>query len=324
MRMQIPLAVCFVMGAVMLAQYFVPHAWSQELNRRVYDWMLLIGVFALVLGVASLVKLHWQRAARREGDWKYSVVALAALFGMTAVGIVEGHRQPARQIVKSKITEYSAEASFERNDLVVMLSAENIAAKSFLKGDRLRLPKGDGSFSEGKIVEKPTDALSDALSDAPSDAQPVVRVQVDKWRNGDPPVQGGGFTVRRPGLDVFMWLFENVQVPLDATMFSLLAFFIASAAFRAFRARNIEAALLLISACVVILGLTPPFVGLWNWAFASAEWLQNFPSAAKDWVLETPNLAARRAIVLGVGLGALAQSFRIILGIEQTYLGGDE
>ncbi len=318
MRMQLPIAVCFVMGAVMLAQYFVPHAWSQELNRRVYDWMLLIGVFALVLGVASLVKLHWQRAVRRQGDWKYSIVALVALFGMTAVGVIEGHRQPAKQIVKSKLSEYSAEASYERNGMVVMLSAENIAAKSILKGDRLQLPKADGSFFEGKIVEEPTDEA------AAEDAPPVVRVQVDKWRNGDPPVQGDSFAIRRPGLDVFLWLFENVQVPLDATMFSLLAFFIASAAFRAFRARNIEAALLLISACVVILGLTPPFIHWWNSAFGFADSLQGFPSEAKDWVLEVPNLAARRAIVLGVGLGALAQSFRIILGIEQTYLGGDE
>lgn len=318
MRMQIPLAVCFVMGVVMLVQYFVPHAWSQELNRRVYDWMLLIGVFALVLGVASLVKLHWRRAARREGDWKYSVVALVALFGMTAVGVIEGHRQPAKQIVKSKVSEYSAEASYERNGLVVMLSAGNIAAKSILKGDRLRLPTGGDSFSEGKIVEKPTDEAST------EDAPPVVRVQVDKWRNGDPPAQGGSFTIHRPGLDIFLWLFSNVQVPLDATMFSLLAFFIASAAFRAFRARNIEAALLLISACVVILGLTPPFIHWWNSAFGAVEPLTGFPSAAKDWVLETPNLAARRAIVLGVGLGALAQSFRIILGIERTYLGGSE
>ena len=275
MRMQLPIAVCFVMGVVMLAQYFVPHAWSQELNRRVYDWMLLIGVFALVLGVASLVKLHWQRAARREDDWKYSVVALVALFGMTTVGVIEGHRQPAKQIVKSKVTEYSAEASYTRSGLVVMLSAENIAAKSILKGDRLRLPTGEDSFSEGKIIKKPTDEA------AAEDAPPVVRVQVDKWRNGNPPVQGDSFAIRRPGLDVFLWLFENVQVPLDATMFSLLAFFIASAAFRAFRARNVEAALLLISACVVILGLTPPFIHWWNSAFGFVDALQGLPVRSK-------------------------------------------
>ena len=316
MRLQLPLALCFTIGIVMLAQYFVPHAWSQELNRRVFDWMLLIGVFALVLGVASLVKLHWRRAFRREGDWKYSVVALAALFGMTAVGVIEGHRQPAKKMVKSE-TKTHESGSFQRSGTTVSLQAPGLSSSALMKGDRLRLLLPDGSRAEGKIVSVSADPADSGAADAPMS----IQAEVDRWRGGDPPESGTGFAVFRPGLDIFYWLFENVQVPLDATMFSLLAFFIASAAFRAFRARNLEAALLLISACVVILGLTPPFIHLWNSAFGFAE---NFPSAAKDWILETPNLAARRGIILGVGLGAAAQSFRIILGIERAYLGGGE
>ena len=99
----------------------------------------------------------------------------------------------------------------------------------------------------------------------------------------------------------------------------MLAFFIASAAFRAFRARNIEATLLLASAVIVILGLTPPFLYLWTSVFA---FIPGFPLEFKDWILIVPNMAARRAIVIGIGLGAIAQSFRIILGIERTYMGG--
>ena len=117
-----------------------------------------------------------------------------------------------------------------------------------------------------------------------------------------------------PQNTVFEWLYNNVQVPMDATMFSLLAFFIASAAYRAFRARTFEASLLLITALIVMMGNVP--VG---------DLLSNdTASKARQWILDNPNLSARRGIILGVSLGVISQSIRIILGIERSYLGGGD
>ena len=111
----------------------------------------------------------------------------------------------------------------------------------------------------------------------------------------------------------FEWLFNNLQVPMEATMFSLLAFFIASAAYRAFRARSFEATLLLVTAIIVMLGNVP--VGDLIWSETSSM---------KQWILNNPNLSARRGIILGVSLGVISQSIRIILGIERSYLGGGD
>jgi len=109
----------------------------------------------------------------------------------------------------------------------------------------------------------------------------------------------------------FEWLYNYVQVPCGATIFSLLAFFMASAAFRTFRARNAEAAILLVAAIVVMFGRIP----------LSAMLHDAFPRAA-DLLLEYPNLAAKRGILLGISLGGISQSLRILFGIERAYLGG--
>ena len=126
-----------------------------------------------------------------------------------------------------------------------------------------------------------------------------------------------------PQHHVFEWLFNNVQVPMDATMFSLLAFFIASAAYRAFRARTLEASLLLITALIVMLGNVPVGDLMWNTVFSWLPW-ENGSSSMKQWILDNPNLSARRGIILGISLGVISQSIRIILGIERSYLGGGD
>ena len=131
-----------------------------------------------------------------------------------------------------------------------------------------------------------------------------------------------------PENPVFVWLYANVQVPMDATMFSLLAFFIASAAYRAFRARSMEATLLLVTALIVMLGNVPVGDLMWNkimsWTGLSFFGIENQASAAREWILDNPNLSARRGILLGVSLGVISQSIRIILGIERSYLGGGD
>ncbi|MBT4502256.1 MAG: hypothetical protein HOC74_31270 [Gemmatimonadetes bacterium] len=111
----------------------------------------------------------------------------------------------------------------------------------------------------------------------------------------------------------YQWLFLNVQVPCGATMFSILAFFISSAAYRTFRARTPEAAILLVAAVIVMLGRVP--VG---------AYIHDFFPAAAQWLMDVPNMAAKRGILLGVSLGIVATSLRIIFGIERSYLGGGE
>jgi len=111
---------------------------------------------------------------------------------------------------------------------------------------------------------------------------------------------------------VFYWMWWNMHVPMSSTMFSLLAFFVASASYRAFRARNVEAALLLIAGILVMIGRVPLGDMIWS----------RFPDVA-DWIMNVPNAAGQRAILIGIALGVVSTSLRLLLGIERTYLTGD-
>lgn len=120
----------------------------------------------------------------------------------------------------------------------------------------------------------------------------------------------------------FKVVYETLFKPLVATMFALLGFYVATASYRAFRARNIEATLLLFTAFIILLGRT--FVGhlLTAWLPASLQFL-DIPLLA-NWIMAVPNQAGNRAIMIGIALGIVSLSLRVMLGIERSYLGSSE
>ena len=161
------------------------------------------------------------------------------------------------------------------------------------------------------------------------------------------------------------WFYNYVYTPLSATMFALLAFFVASASYRAFRIRNFEATLLLVAGVLLMLGRVPlgntnyipwwivlsiyifgifaliaPFFKNKKLFFISiilsfilfglfgiiAGWNMNPPQflqlpSIQRWIFFNPQLAAARAIKIGIALGIIATSFRIITGRERGIFG---
>ena len=206
MRLHIPIALGFLAGTFMMVVFFVPHQYFQQANENLMDWAMIIGAFALVLGLGSLLRTHLDKIRNRRTDYGYSFITLLSFAGMFFFGIFYGVK---------------------------------------------------------------------------------------------------------PGT-TFDWLFQNVETPLDATVFSLLAFYMASAAFRSFRARSAEATVLLVVAIIVMLGRVPIT------DFFTAVNLHG----VSEWLMSVPAMAAKRGIGFGVALGVVATSLRILLGIERSHLGG--
>lgn len=123
-------------------------------------------------------------------------------------------------------------------------------------------------------------------------------------------------------------LFAGTLQQMEAAMFSIIAFFIFSAAYRAFRIRSVEATVLLATALIVMLSL----MGLVE--YASARLLEplgagtpgalaeNFTLASiADWIRTNVERPGIRALEFGVAIGALAMALRLWLSLERGGIG---
>jgi hypothetical protein len=121
------------------------------------------------------------------------------------------------------------------------------------------------------------------------------------------------------------FLFDKLLQQMDAAMFSIIAFFILSAAYRAFRARSVEATILLGTALVVILSLMGLVSNTWdgivnNLAANSAnkDFIENLRiTEISSWIRNTFQTPAITGIRFGIGLGTLSMAIRIWLGLEK-------
>lgn len=166
---------------------------------------------------------------------------------------------------------------------------------------------------------------------------------------------------------MFDYMYTNFLAPLSSTMFSLLAFYVASASYRAFRAKNPDAAMLLVAAFFILLGRT--FIGSRLTGFvpvieiffagvflyvafrlnrAKRQVAAGFVMATAvffvvwavygfvvdrealistaellNWIMMVPQMAGQRAIMIGICLGVISMSLRLILGVERSHLGSD-
>ncbi len=111
----------------------------------------------------------------------------------------------------------------------------------------------------------------------------------------------------------YQYIWTKLYQPASAAMYSFTLFYMTSASYRAFRIRNWQAAVLMVTGAIVILGQ----VGI-------GAAISRFIPLFSEWLIEYPNAAAIRAITIGGSLGMINVSLRIILGLERTYMpGGD-
>ncbi len=230
MRSTLPLLISFLVGLLMVGEFFIPHWRYHLLTENLLEWGVILAAGAYFMGLINLVQVNLPKILEREEDWQYKVIMMAGMIATLVAGFSGGYQR-----------------------------------------------------------------LDDGYA--------------------------------------YRWIYDFILVPLNATMFALLAFYIASAAFRAFRARNLDATILLSAAILVMVARVPAgellgatishgvsaVLGEWTETYLPEAFLSQF----MNWIVDVPNTAARRAIFIGAALGAIATGLRIILGIERSHLGAD-
>ncbi len=346
MKRQFPLLLVFLSGVFMVIQYFVPAGFSEKAYEFLIDWTIIIGIFALALGIWSLVRVSYHKIKTGHPDAKYSMVTLAGLALMLFFGFQfpgydykEVYRaSQARDYIATNFNNAGAAATEK------VFLPENDTLSIDVATLRAELPQFadsvehwvelfqtsdwfEGADNEAEDLAAVTAAAEelramvaqyDGVSRADTATLTALGAQISgiSERGAEAANRLDGITDVYPftgGLESYMFraFFEHIMIPIQATMFSLLAFYIASAAYRAFRARNLLSTVLLIAAFIVmarVLEMGP---------------LTDLVNKLSAWVLLVPNLAAKRAIWIGVGLGIVATSLKVILGIERSYLGRD-
>jgi hypothetical protein len=236
----------------------------------------------------------WQAINSELLQWGQVLVAVAFLLGIANVVRINLRQVAARHEDRwYKVVLLVSMFAF----LVVGLADTHKAGlpgwmvRTLVPADHVSL--ADGSTLEGWVVQDAADGLH--LRDGDTMVErilPKASVREVEYRSAK------------------MWLYFKLFAPLQATMFSLLAFYAASAMFRAFRARSVEATLLLVSATIVMLGQVP----------LGDQLTGGTATPVKDFLMNNVVKAAERAIVIGASFGVLATGLRIVLGLERSYL----
>jgi hypothetical protein len=304
MKKQVPLLLGMVVGLFAVAEFYIPAYAVGEVQKVFLDWGLILAAAAFVLGGINVLQVNWPKIRRREADWGYKIVLLGSAVFMALAGVawhtVGGERDSGTITFSEPAAGAPATVRFsavQDNALISINSGPPMTAAEL--GDYAEVPAG----APVKVrVFMPPEVKGYSVFERNLELQPgqVASVEADL-------VMQWGKSGR-----VYTWFYDHVFDPCNSTMFALLAFFIASAAFRAFRARNTEAALLLGAAILVMIGRAP--VGGYISDF--------FPDLA-TWILDIPNNAGRRAIMMGAALGGIVTGLRVILGIERSHLGAD-
>ena len=302
-------------------------------HEEISNGFIVVGAMALGLGLFNIVRAHGARCIFQRPGWFNSLallVGLVAMIGVTTAQWMEAMRNTADirtvQVLGEFATRIVDDVTTPPLDRSVPLFAERVAALVRYGDERTALIERHTNES----VAAHTNGAESVLVQEVRERLAHVRAELGELRQGDwlqvteqnkglltrfsqdAAKLSSSYSIVKRSHDahsatqkLYDFLYDGLFNQLGSAMFALLGVYIAAAAYRAFRIRTVESALMMVAAVIVMLGQI---------SFGK-EIYEHMPSI-RQWLLEVPNSAAFRAIRLGAGVAGLMLAIRMWLSIE--------
>ena len=252
--------------------------------------------FALLAGLFTMMTfacLDWQNSLRISAETRK--LTLIGDFAIRIAKDIESKKEgvPAYEFRKAKLIEATRHIVEENRGFYANLS---------LKENGVEALKRDAENLTLKIDEKlrKLESLSEADLSLLSEFGALLNTSGSMRGKIERAVYAATTTKQ-----LFSFLNQGLFVSLGSAMFSLLGFYIAAAAYRAFRIRSFESSLMMLAAIIVMFGQMSFTLRLYG---GFADW--------RAWLMNVPNSAAFRAIKIGASVAGLVLAFRMWFSIE--------
>jgi len=334
-------AVTFLGGIYFFLEFFLPkEVGGYEFGKyfeEIADAFVIMGATAIGLGIINLVRVHAGNILKGRRGW-YNSVAL--LLGLVVTFLVEFSdftkaENRAEELAKinslPKYVKQIEEGNLSNEEAASKIKALEDSLKKMSKNIELEEFPISASFLDNLEIdgEKPTSDLRENLNLAISESSKhqgklnlKQSAEDSRYKNLSASLQKLFSSAHQASEKKYQnlksrkaarFIFEGLFAPLGAAMFSLLAFYVATAAYRTFRIQTVESAIMMFAALIVVLGQIP---------FGPLYISDQLP-AMREWLMEYLSTPAFRAILMGSMIAGLGMAMRMWLSLEKSPLDGD-
>jgi hypothetical protein len=291
----------FIGGAYFFLEFLLPEQVAGFTPGKYHEQILrgvqVVGIMAIGLGIISILRVHGSRVIR-QGSFNSAALLLGFFLTLyfQSLSIIQDLEVTR---VRKTVAGYADFVRLVQSEIPERNPLPRIQA---LRGNLQALESEYPSelfattiYPELALLEQSPEAPSEALTAGISRLAVEISLELKSRYQSSTAKLGEGLINR------------GLFIPLGAAMFSLLAFYIASAAFRSFRVRSVESSVLMLTAVIVMLGQIPQ----------GSMYISESLPEIRLWILKNVSTPAFRAIFFGSAVAGLAMAIRIWLSLER-------